>query len=128
MAAITFEDLVKQKRPVCVVGLGYVGLPLAVALSKKFPVVGFDVNQRRIDELKQGKDITGEVAAAALAESGIEFTADAGAIARCPFVIVAVPTPVDGFKIPDLTAIRSATESVARNLLRGSVVVYESTV
>src|SRR5207248_3351961 len=79
MAAITFEDLVKQKRPVCVVGLGYVGLPLAVALSKKFPVVGFDVNQRRIDELKQGKDITGEVAAAALAESGIEFTADAGA-------------------------------------------------
>ena len=56
----TYEQLVEQRQPVCVVGLGYVGLPLAVALSKKFPVVGFDVNQRRIDELKQGKDITGE--------------------------------------------------------------------
>jgi UDP-N-acetyl-D-galactosamine dehydrogenase len=91
-------------------------------------VVGFDVNQRRIGELKEAKDATRELSPEALQASSIEFTTDPAAIARCPFVIVAVPTPVDQYKIPDLGPVRSATETVARHLAPGSVVVYESTV
>ena len=128
MAAIHFEEFVERRRPVCVVGLGYVGLPLAIALSRKFPVVGFDASERRIRELAESRDRTNEVGAAALRASSIEFTSNATAISRCPFVIVAVPTPVDASNNPDLTAVRSATETVARNLTAGSVVVYESTV
>ena len=125
---ITFEQFVHEQKPVCVVGLGYVGLPLAVALSRKFPVVGFDIDERRIEELGQGRDSTGEVDAQALRGCGITFTGDAKEIGRCPFVVVAVPTPVDDSNKPDLAAVRSATETVARNLSPGSVVVYESTV
>jgi UDP-N-acetyl-D-galactosamine dehydrogenase len=125
---IEFDLLLQERRPVCVVGLGYVGLPLAVALNKKFPVVGFDVNERRIEELVRGEDKTLEVAGPALRASTIEFTSKPEAISRCPFVIIAVPTPVDEYNIPDLTPVRAATETVARRLSPGSVVVYESTV
>jgi UDP-N-acetyl-D-glucosamine/UDP-N-acetyl-D-galactosamine dehydrogenase len=125
---IAFEQLVEEGKPVCVVGLGYVGLPLAMALNKKFPVVGFDVNERRVQELIEARDSTHEVGASALRASTIEFTSKPEAISNCPFVIVAVPTPVDDSNMPDLTAIRSATETVARQLSQGSVVVYESTV
>jgi UDP-N-acetyl-D-galactosamine dehydrogenase len=128
MAPITFAELVTSRRPVCVVGLGYVGLPLAVALNRKLPVVGFDVNPRRIEELKEAKDATREVTAASLRDSTIEFTTDAREIARCPFVIIAVPTPVDSSNIPDLRPVRAATELVAQHLSPGAVVVYESTV
>jgi UDP-N-acetyl-D-galactosamine dehydrogenase len=125
---IKFDQFVKERMPVCVVGLGYVGLPLAVALNKKFPVVGFDLKERRIKELTEGTDLTNEVDSSAIKASSIEFTSKPEAIARCPFIVVAVPTPVDEYKIPDLTPVRSATEMVARHMAKGSVVVYESTV
>jgi UDP-N-acetyl-D-galactosamine dehydrogenase len=127
-APITFEQLLHQRKPVCVVGLGYVGLPLAVALSKKYPVVGFDIDGARIDQLAHGVDSTNEVGAPALTAAGIEFTTDATQLRRCPVVIIAVPTPVDDSNKPDLRAVRAATETVARHLERGAVVVYESTV
>ncbi|CAN5282775.1 nucleotide sugar dehydrogenase [soil metagenome] len=116
------------KRVVGVVGLGYVGLPVAVAMAEKFRTIGFDVNERRIAELSSGHDRTGEVDAAELAASKIEFTASLDGLRQADFFIVAVPTPVDDAKQPDLTPLYRASESVGKVLKRGDVVVYESTV
>ncbi|MEW6536054.1 MAG: nucleotide sugar dehydrogenase [Candidatus Auribacterota bacterium] len=115
-------------RKICVVGLGYVGLPLAVAFGNKQHIVGFDINSKRISALKAGADETHEVSDAELAASDIEFTDNPELIAHCDFIVVAVPTPVDHSKTPDLTAVRSATAIVGRNLSKGAIVVYESTV
>jgi UDP-N-acetyl-D-galactosamine dehydrogenase len=113
---------------VAVVGLGYVGLPLAVALSRHFRVVGFDISQARIDELASGADATGEVEPAKLARAVIEYTADPQAIKGCGVVVVAVPTPIDANRNPDLTPVTGASATVGKHLAAGSVVVYESTV
>ena len=116
------------KPVVCVVGLGYVGLPLAVELARYFKVIGFDINEKRIAILKKNIDPNGEVDDATLKEVSISFTSDAKAIKKASFVIIAVPTPVDDHNNPDLTPVIKASESVGRNLQKGAIVVYESTV
>jgi UDP-N-acetyl-D-galactosamine dehydrogenase len=116
------------KHKIAVVGLGYVGLPVAVAFGRHGEVVGFDINERRIAELKQQKDSTGEVLGEDLQASKVVYTSDPAQLKKCDFVIVAVPTPIDDAKRPDLTPLIKASEAVGRNLSRGSIVVYESTV
>ena len=112
-----------------VVGLGYVGLPLAVALGREFPTLGFDRNAARIDELRGGRDATEEVTPAELAGAAkLRFSADAQALRDCNVFIVAVPTPVTAHKWPDLTPLVAASESIGRVLKPGALVIYESTV
>jgi len=113
---------------ICVVGLGYVGLPLAVELSKHFEVVGFDISSERVKALKSCNDPNREVSADTLRESRMEFSNDAAALKDADFVIVAVPTPIDDHKNPDLTPLYRSSEIVGANLKNGAVVVYESTV
>ncbi|MBN1980962.1 MAG: nucleotide sugar dehydrogenase [Chitinivibrionales bacterium] len=113
---------------VCVVGLGYVGLPLAVEMAKHFTVVGFDVNQERVNQLREGVDPNGEVESKELRASSVQFTTNGQEIAKTQFIIVAVPTPIDEHKSPDLTPVIKASETVARFMAPGSIVVYESTV
>ena len=112
-----------------IVGLGYVGLPLAVYMARQFPVVGFDVNKVRISELTRARDGTGGVTDEEFAAARtISFSADTEALRDCNFYIVAVSTPIDEAKRPDLTALMRASETVGRVLSPGDVVVYESTV
>lgn len=114
---------------IAVVGLGYVGLPLAVEFGKIRSVIGFDINATRIAELAAGKDHTLEVSEAALLEAGgLEFTSDPAELSQCGVLIVTVPTPVDGANRPDLAPLIGASELVGRALKPGSIVVYESTV
>lgn len=113
---------------ICVVGLGYVGLPLAVELSNYFPVTGFDINSSRISTLKNNFDPTGEVSSEILAKSSMIFTSDESCIKESNFIIIAVPTPIDKYKKPDLTPLLKASETVGKNLSEGTVIVYESTV
>ncbi len=112
-----------------VIGLGYVGLPLAVEFGKKFDVVGFDINQTRIGELQSGVDHTLEVSSDELKDSPrLSFSADLQQLASCNFYIVTVPTPIDDYKQPDLTPLIKASQTIAKVLKKGDVVVYESTV
>jgi len=111
---------------ICVVGLGYVGLPLACLLSKKYQVFGFDVNEKKINDLKQGIDETGEVEN--LSQYKIEYSLDPAIIKKTNFIIVAVPTPINSDKTPDISLVESASKIVGQNLAEGSIVVYESTV
>lgn len=113
---------------IAVIGLGYVGLPLAVALGKSFKVVGFDTNMNRIKELSTGHDRTGEISSEALRESQISLVSDIQEIAGMDVYIVTVPTPVDHLNRPDLTAVKTASEMVGSVMKQGSIVVYESTV
>ena len=125
---LQFDDLIAGRAPIAVVGLGYVGLPLAVALARHFPVIGFDVSASRVDELQKGHDRTGEVDDAALAASSIRFSCCEEDLAGAGLIIVAVPTPIDTHRNPDLTPVTRASVLVGKRLKRGSVVVYESTV
>lgn len=112
-----------------VIGLGYVGLPLAVEFGKKFDVVGFDINQTRIGELQSGVDNTLEVSSNELKNSPrLSFSTDLQQLASCNFYIVTVPTPIDDYKQPDLTPLIKASQTIAKVLKKGDVVVYESTV
>ena len=116
-------------KKIAVVGLGYVGLPLAAAFGEKRDVVGFDINPKRIAELKDGVDFTREVSKEELAVSkGLSFTESLDGIRDCQIFIVTVPTPIDEFKSPDLTPLVKASESVGSVLKRGDIVIYESTV
>ncbi|MBE3573762.1 MAG: nucleotide sugar dehydrogenase, partial [Moorella humiferrea] len=115
-------------RKIAVVGLGYVGLPLAVAFGQKQPVVGFDISEKRIATLKQGIDYNGEFSSEELQKASIFYTSDPQKLSDCDFIIVAVPTPVNRVHQPDLTMLIQATETVGRYLQPGSIVVYESTV
>lgn len=116
------------KPEICVVGLGYVGLPLAVELSKYFNVYGFDINNSRIEILKSGTDPNKEVSDEDLRNSSMQFSSDPSVISKADFIIVAVPTPIDKHKNPDLTPLYRSSETVGTNLKRGAIVVYESTV
>lgn len=117
------------KTEIAIIGLGYVGLPLAVEFGKKFKTVGFDINQARIEELMQGKDSTLEVDSEQLAASKhLSFTSKLEDIAECNFYIVTVPTPIDKNKRPDLTPLQKASASVGKVLKKGDIVIYESTV
>ena len=115
-------------RKIAVVGLGYVGLPIAVHFGKKGPVTGFDINPQRIEELKRGLDRNRDLAAAEFEGIQTAFTADPAALKSADFLIVTVPTPVDDANRPDFTPLRKASATVGKNLSKGSIVVYESTV
>ncbi len=122
------DRLNSREENIVVVGLGYVGLPLAVTLSSRFNVIGFDIDSGKVEKLKQGIDDTGEVEGERIINSGITITDDPSAISHARFVIVSVPTPIDAAKQPDLRPLLSASRTVGQNLAAGSVVVYESTV
>lgn len=112
-----------------IIGLGYVGLPLAVEFGKKYPTIGFDINQKRVDELSVGRDHTLECSAEELASSSrLNFTTDIQQLATCTVYIVTVPTPVDSSNRPDLTPLIKASETVGKVISAGDVVIYESTV
>ena len=113
---------------IAIIGLGYVGLPLAVGLAQQFRVTGYDIDERRVAELKGGHDRTAEVEPARLKGSRVEFTTDAGALSRHDIYIITVPTPVDAGNEPDLTAVEGAALTVGRALARRAIVVLESTV
>ena len=118
-----------RKCRIGVVGLGYVGLPLAVEFGKHFETIGFDVNPQRVAQLRKGRDITLEASRAELrAAQRLTFTTDLERLRRCRVFIVTVPTPIDGYKRPDLTPLVRASESVGSVLGKGAVVIYESTV
>ena len=118
-----------RKCRIGVVGLGYVGLPLAVEFGKHFDTTGFDVKAPRIAELKAGRDSTLEVSKAELkGATQLKYTTDLADMKRCQVYIITVPTPIDEYKRPDLTPLVKASESVGKVLKRGDVVVYESTV
>lgn len=123
-----YERLVNREAKLSLVGLGYVGMPIAVAFSKCVPVIGFDVNDEKIRLYKSGIDPTGEVGNGAIAECSVDFTSDPQRLAEASFHIVAVPTPINPDKTPDLRPVTGATKTLGRYLTRGSVVVYESTV
>ena len=123
-----YEKLLKKETKLSLVGFGYVGMPIAVAFAKKINVVGFDTNATKIEMYKKGIDVTKEVGNEALKETTVEFTTDESKLKEAKFHIVAVPTPVRDDHMPDLTPVESASTIVGRNLTKGSIVVYESTV
>ena len=115
-------------RKIAVVGLGYVGLPIAVAFGKRQRVIGFDINQAKIAELQKGLDRTGEVSDADLKATEVHYTYQPSDLKAADFIIVAVPTPINEALQPDLTALRKSSELIGANLSPGSIVVFESTV
>lgn len=123
------EMLVEHEGKIAVVGMGYVGMPLAVGFSNKgIDVIGFDLNQKKIQMYKEGFDPTNEVGDEEIKKCKIDFTADERKLSEASFIIVAVPTPVNEDHTPDLTPVISASEIVGRNMKKGSIIVYESTV
>jgi len=125
---VSFNEILSGKENILIVGLGYVGLPLAIALSQYFKVVGFDKNSERIKELKKGIDSTGEISKEQIINSKITFTDKLSDNAKFKFIIVAVPTPVDKLKNPDLSFLISASQIVGSYIAKGGITVYESTV
>ncbi len=117
-----------MSKKIGIIGLGYVGLPLAVEMAKKFSVVGFDINATRVEELKNGIDRTREVESAELKQSQLKYSSVGDDLKMCDFYIVTVPTPVTESKQPDLTPLIKASETVSQYLKKGDIVVYESTV
>lgn len=128
MSVVAFDEIKNKIENVSVIGLGYVGLPLAVALAKKYNVYGYDINGEKIEKYKNGIDPTNEVGNEELSKSTIHFTSDANDLKDCKFHIVAVPTPINQDKTPNLLPVIGASEILGKNLTRGSIVVYESTV
>ena len=123
-----YEKIVNGEEKISLVGLGYVGMPIAVAFAKKVKVIGFDLNKAKIELYKQGIDPTKEVGDEEIKKSSVEFTSDETKLRDAKFHIVAVPTPVNTDHTPDLTPVIGASEIVGRNLTKGAIVVYESTV
>ena len=123
-----YNKIVNREEKISLVGLGYVGMPIAVAFSKKADVIGFDLNEKKIELYKQGKDPTCEVGDEAIAACTVDFTADPARLREAKFHIVAVPTPVNKDHTPDLTPVEGASRILGQNLTKGSVVVFESTV
>ncbi len=117
-----------MEKKIAIIGLGYVGLPLAVELGKKFNVIGFDINVTRVDELNKGIDRTREVESQNLSQPLLKYSATADDLKTCDFFIVTVPTPVTESKQPDLTPLVKSSQTVAKYLKKGDIVVYESTV
>ncbi|MCK5773207.1 MAG: nucleotide sugar dehydrogenase, partial [Thermoplasmata archaeon] len=115
-------------RRIGVIGLGYVGLPLANSFSRKFDVLGFDISAEKIECYRNGNDVTNEIGDEELKRSKIRFSCNEEDLKECDFFIVAVPTPINKNNLPDLGALRSSSEIVGRNIRKGAIVVYESTV
>jgi UDP-N-acetyl-D-galactosamine dehydrogenase len=125
---LSIKSFLAKENKIAVIGLGYVGLPLAAHLSRHFSVTGYDISEANVSELKNGHDRTMELNDAELKKSNIHFTTDSAELAQCRLFIVAVPTPVDHFHVPDLAALENASAIIGRHLSAGSCVVYESTV
>ena len=123
-----YEQIVEHKEKVSLIGLGYVGMPIAVAFSKKVNVIGFDLNEKKIELYKAGIDPTKEVGDEEIRNCAVEFTAEESKLQEAKFHIVAVPTPVRSDHTPDLSPVEGASEILGRNLTKVSIVVYESTV
>lgn len=123
-----YEKIVNREEKLSLVGLGYVGMPIAVAFAKKIDVIGFDLNEKKIELYKSGIDPTREVGDDAIKATKVEFTADETKLREAKFHIVAVPTPVNDDHTPDLTPVEGASRILGRNLTKGSIVVFESTV
>ncbi|MEI3598521.1 MULTISPECIES: nucleotide sugar dehydrogenase [unclassified Oceanobacillus] len=123
-----YEKLLAKEEKIAVVGLGYVGLPLAVEFAKKFDVVGYDLNKDKLAKYRSGIDVTDEVGDQAVQETTLQFTSEEHDLQDCKFHVVAVPTPINTDKTPNLKPIIGASEAIGRNLTQGSIVVYESTV
>jgi UDP-N-acetyl-D-galactosamine dehydrogenase len=123
-----YKQIINHKEKISLIGLGYVGMPIAVAFAKKASVIGFDVNKAKIDLYKAGIDPTKEVGNEVIKNTTVEFTSDEAKLREAKFHIVAVPTPVNADHTPDLTPVESASSVLGRNLTKGSVVVFESTV
>lgn len=123
-----YEKLVNGEEKLSLVGLGYVGMPIAVAFAKKVKVIGFDLNKQKIDRYKAGVDPTNEVGGEIIRNTKVEFTADASRLKEAKFHIVAVPTPVNDDHTPDLSPVEGASRLLGQNLTKGSIVVFESTV
>lgn len=122
-----YADLISGKEKLALVGLGYVGMPIAVEFAKHINVIGFDINEDRINEYKQGIDSTNEVGEA-ISQTTVDFTSDPSRLKEAKFIIVAVPTPVRDDNSPDLRPVEGASRTVGQNLAPGSIVVFESTV
>ncbi|MBR5949774.1 MAG: nucleotide sugar dehydrogenase [Clostridia bacterium] len=123
-----FEKLVAKEEKLSLVGLGYVGMPIAVAFARKIDVIGFDLNEKKIELYKSGIDPTHEVGDEVISKTSVDFTADETRLREAKFHIVAVPTPVNDDHTPDLTPVEGASRIIGRNLTKGSIVVFESTV
>ncbi len=123
-----YDEISEKRESLSVIGLGYVGLPLAVEFAKKVNVIGFDINKEKVESYKKGIDCTREVGNENLAKTAVHFTYDEHDLKESRFHIVAVPTPINRDKTPDLRPVIGASEIVGRNLVKGSIVVYESTV
>ncbi|MFT6745731.1 MAG: UDP-N-acetyl-D-galactosamine dehydrogenase [Glaciecola sp.] len=122
------ERLANKQEKLAVIGLGYVGLPIALEFAKKISVIGFDINQGRVDMMKNGEDPSKELSKEEFEERDIHFTTSLDELKEATFYIVAVPTPIDEHNLPDLTPLLKASETVAKVLKKGDYVVYESTV
>ena len=123
-----YERIIRKEEKIALVGLGYVGMPIAVAFAKKADVIGFDLNEEKIDLYRQGIDPTNEVGDKAIQDTTVLFTSDEGQLDNAKFFVVAVPTPVNGDHTPNLAPVEGASHVVGRHLCPGSVVVFESTV
>lgn len=124
-----YTDIKSRKTKVAVVGLGYVGMPLAVAFGRTVNTIGFDMNKKRVLALRRNIDTNSEMSSAEIRKSSLlEFTSEAAKLRKAKFIIVAVPTPITGSKQPDLYCMTSASETVGKNMSKGSIVVFESTV
>ena len=123
-----FKELENKENMLAVIGLGYVGLPIALAFAKKISVVGFDINKERIDMMREGVDPSDELDKSEFENSDIEFTTSTEVLSQANFYIVAVPTPIDQHKQPDLKPLLTATKTIGGVLKKGDYVVYESTV
>jgi UDP-N-acetyl-D-glucosamine/UDP-N-acetyl-D-galactosamine dehydrogenase len=123
-----YQDLIDRRAKIAVIGLGYVGLPIALEFAKKLSVIGFDINTKRIDLMKQGIDPSRELENDAFHNRDILFTNDINILREARFFIVAVPTPVDDHKVPDLTPVQKASETLGKVVKKGDYIVFESTV
>ena len=122
-----YSGLISGKEKLALVGLGYVGMPIAVEFAKHVRVIGFDINEKRVNEYRSGIDATNEVGEA-IKKTTVDFTADPSRLKEAKFIIVAVPTPVNSDNTPDLRPVEGASRTVGQNLTPGTIVVFESTV
>ncbi|NOQ51765.1 MAG: nucleotide sugar dehydrogenase, partial [Desulfuromonadaceae bacterium] len=125
---VTIEQITEKNARIAVVGLGYVGLPLAAAFGKKVDVIGFDIHAEKVKQLEAGYDATGELTSEDLANTHINYTTDPARLKTADFIIVTVPTPIDENNNPDLTPLEMASQTIGQNLKKGAIIVYESTV
>lgn len=123
-----YQELIEKKEKLAVIGLGYVGLPIALEFARKISVIGFDINEKRVEMMRQGIDPSNELEPAAFEGCEIEFTTSLDVLRQAKFYVVAVPTPVDEHNVPDLTPVKKASETIGKVIKKGDYVVFESTV